>query len=245
MNRMTLALLAFVVLHASSASAQSIPKTFSRELLEQQRLMNSTLPPKAPFIPETGRFNYETLIYGHYRLEDQWAELDRMRRTFAEPKTKRLDEYLAAGLKTINRHKAAVDGFRGADFIAEREVSALQELEYKALNSVTLAFLEAQRLTLQEQGEMLEPQALVKSIGIVSPTPHVKDSFIRQAQGLRQRADRLQATVEVLQGRLEDAATGDFNSSHAAVKQSMDEIAALDKDLRRFMEALGFRLHIR
>lgn len=275
MNCMTLALLAFVVLQASSTSAESsltkdsryeqvqtangwefwdkdglafrLDKNqvvvYTRELMEYQRRMNSTLPPNAPYIPETGRYNYETLIYSYFRLENQWAELDRARRTFAEHKTKRLEKYLEAGLKTINHHKAAIDRFKGADFISEREIPALQDLEREASRSMMLAFLEAQRLVLQEQGEMLDPKALAKSIGRASSNPHVKGSLLGQAQGLRQRTDRLQATYVKHQERLGSAAPGDFDSIQAAVNASHEEYLVLDKDLRRFAEALGFRKH--
>jgi hypothetical protein len=54
-----------------SCHAEGGAQTFSRELQGQQRKMNSARQPCAPEIPETGRYNYETLYYDYCERETQ------------------------------------------------------------------------------------------------------------------------------------------------------------------------------
>lgn len=49
--------------------------TYNRELQKQQRELNRTRPPQAPFIPETGRYNVQMLQLSHVRLKQQAEEL--------------------------------------------------------------------------------------------------------------------------------------------------------------------------
>ncbi|MFA6029546.1 MAG: hypothetical protein WC969_06820 [Elusimicrobiota bacterium] len=45
--------------------------TFRRDVQQQQRKMNKNRPPCAPLIPETGRYNYQTLYYDFCQREEQ------------------------------------------------------------------------------------------------------------------------------------------------------------------------------
>ncbi|MBI4676850.1 MAG: hypothetical protein HY748_04645 [Elusimicrobia bacterium] len=51
--------------------------TYNRDLQKKQRVMNQSRPPQSPFIPETGRYNYEMLQYSYFRLLNQHKELDK------------------------------------------------------------------------------------------------------------------------------------------------------------------------
>lgn len=57
-----------------NAETKTQVTTYSRDVQKNQRLMNQNRPPQVPFIPETGRYNYEMLQYTYWRLKNQESD---------------------------------------------------------------------------------------------------------------------------------------------------------------------------